>query len=267
MTKSIIGSPGASGPSVTPNTTIPAIPFLSAAATYADSPMFRFDANTIEQRNGINGQTLRVYASWTDAADNHGVRIVCAGALATIESFKNGVDSAPDLAINSNSARLNLQQGGNTKFQITSLGISPLAPILQYVCASGGLPFGTAGAGAAWVASVTDLNNHTDATRTDPLIVIGPNPGAGGSGTYRINLQYQVKTIQAGATMNYSISWVDQNTVTHTRTGSLSLAANGETSAQIIAQCKNSQTVSVITTITTGGTGAYDARLIVEQLE
>lgn len=269
--ESIIGSPApVVPPGVTPNTTVPSIPYLSAAATYADSPLFRFDANTIEQRNGANSQVFRLYSSYTDANNNAGVRFTALGLGGNVlETFKNGNGNAGDLQVNSNGIRTKLAVAGNDVLICTATGVSPQQPITTFAISGVGGPAGaTAGAGAPWIVVFDALDNHTDATRTDPIFVVGANStGALQGGSYRVNLQYQCHTAQVGASLTFSFSWIDNNNNTHTRTGTLDLSnVANETSLIFVIRVKGNQTLSVISTIAGGGSAAYDARFFIEQL-
>lgn len=54
------------GSSLTINSTDTAIPYRSNSTTFANSPLFRVDANTMAQRNGTTSQAFQVYKSYTD---------------------------------------------------------------------------------------------------------------------------------------------------------------------------------------------------------
>lgn len=58
---------GASG-GTTINPTDTVIPYRLNATTFADSPFYRTDANTIEQRNSTNRQTTNLYGTFTSAS-------------------------------------------------------------------------------------------------------------------------------------------------------------------------------------------------------
>lgn len=56
-------------------------------------------ANLVEQRNGANAQTLRVYNTFTDAANNAGVAIGCVSGAGYLGGLKNGTGGAVGLTV------------------------------------------------------------------------------------------------------------------------------------------------------------------------
>lgn len=257
---------GTTGSGATANSTTPSIPYLSAANTFSDSPLFRASADIIEQHDSTNAQTFNVYQSYSSSSNNHGIQI----SGATIQTFKNGTDTASALILNSAGSTLREQIGGITILQLAANSVAFSQPITQYVTAANTGTAGSAsGAGAAFIATTHDLNNHTDSSRTDSIIAVGSTAGANGSGTYRFNWLYQTLTAVSGAQATATISWVDQNSNTHSRSITLDLSNTAnEVSTSFLMQVKISQTISVTTVITNGGgTAAYDARFILEQLE
>ena len=73
----------------TANTTVGAIPYLSATDVYADSPLFRPDANTLEQRNGTNAQQLFVYGTY-GASNTKYARVTADSTGATFAADSSG---------------------------------------------------------------------------------------------------------------------------------------------------------------------------------
>jgi hypothetical protein len=58
------------------------------ASTFGGGPLVRLDANTIEQRNGVTTQELRVYQSWTSPTNNEGFRVAHSGGGTLVGCFQ-----------------------------------------------------------------------------------------------------------------------------------------------------------------------------------
>lgn len=90
------------GSGVTINSTNTVIPYRSSATAFADSPLSRFDANTIEQRNGTTAQAHHTYNTFTDTSNYQRVSVgsVAGGSASGIEAkgIGTGVSFALDLA-------------------------------------------------------------------------------------------------------------------------------------------------------------------------
>jgi hypothetical protein len=61
------------------NPTSLVIPYNNAG-TFADSPWIRFDANTMEQRNGTTTQRFDIFQTWTSSTNNAGLRLGFSGS-------------------------------------------------------------------------------------------------------------------------------------------------------------------------------------------
>lgn len=163
---------GTTGSGATANSTTPSIPYLSAANTFADSPMFRADANTIEQRNGATGQVHKIYSTYTDASNNAGVSITVSGNTATIQSFGNGSGTAPaTMAINSASV-IRFQVGGSNQ---VSVGNGTLDLNNTKVTTYSGTS--TAGKGVPPIFGVYSSGADETASKTDTTLVTAPALG------------------------------------------------------------------------------------------
>lgn len=66
---------GCGGGGTTINSTDTVIPYRSNSTTFADSPLYREDANTIAQRNGGTAQTFFQYGTFTDSTHFERARI------------------------------------------------------------------------------------------------------------------------------------------------------------------------------------------------
>jgi hypothetical protein len=100
--------------SVTANSTIGNIPYLSASNVYSDSPFFRVDANTTSQRNLTNAQTFQLYNT-TDSGLTNFER----GWLSWVgNTFKIGTEAG-----GTGTARnLTFVTGGTDRFTINTSG-------------------------------------------------------------------------------------------------------------------------------------------------
>ena len=258
---------GGSGKGVTANTTIPSIPYLSAANVYSDSPLFRKDANTIEQHNSTTSQTLNVYQSYTSSTTNHGLQL----AGSNLTTFANGADVPSAMNINSGAGPLSLEIGALPVIQLGSTFIKFEEPITIFtVNANTSVVAATAGAGGVFIAGNADLNAIATASQTNTVLSVGGSAsGAASGGTYEFSWLLQCQTAVAGAQVTATISWVDRNSVTHNRSITLDASSTAnEVSSVFLMNVKANQTISVTTIITNGGgTAAYDARYFLKQME
>lgn len=62
-----VGAAGGGGTTI--NATDTAVPYRSNSTTFADTPLLRTAANVLEQRNGVNAQSLYFYRTYTSGAD------------------------------------------------------------------------------------------------------------------------------------------------------------------------------------------------------
>jgi hypothetical protein len=86
--------------SVIANTTIGNIPYLSASNTYSDSNLIQ-GTNIIEQRNGVNTQTFRVYKTFTDSSNYERLTVGNNGTDFTIIPENAGTGTLKKLVLGS----------------------------------------------------------------------------------------------------------------------------------------------------------------------
>lgn len=246
----------AGGGSVTANSTVPSIPFLSALNTFSDSPLFRFDANTIEQRNGVNNQCQKIYSSYTDAANNAGISVCPSAVVSTITTFKNGTGSIGSLAINVTGAATTgiLQTNGANKVRWGS------GSGIEFFDKVGSVEnIGTAGQfGVGTLTGNFALDGHNDATRTDTVC-----PTQSVDTSYFIVGTFTINAVQAGATAQTTMSWTDggnSSAKTAVFNLDLSVATNQIDIAKPI-RVKNGTSVTFTTTTAAIGVGSYNARV------
>lgn len=85
----------------------------------ADLSIARDAANILAQRNGVNAQTLRIYNTFTDAANNEYGALAWGASTLFIGTFKNGTGSTRDIRFTT---------GGTDRWQIQASSGSLLAP-------------------------------------------------------------------------------------------------------------------------------------------
>jgi hypothetical protein len=84
---------------LSPNSTIGAVPYLSATLTLSDTPLTRETANQMSQRNGTNTQRMDWYHSFTDASNYQGLGLSFTSTGSTFASTTSG-SGADNLNLN-----------------------------------------------------------------------------------------------------------------------------------------------------------------------
>lgn len=245
------------GGTVTPNTTVPSLPFLSALNTYTDSPLFRKDANTVEQRNGATSQCFVVYANYTDAANNAGFSICPGNIVSILQTFKNGTSAIGALQLNVTTGNTGiLQVAGVNVLRWGSTGVSLFQPILNIGTAADG----TSGQyGVPAVLGTFALDGHNDATRNDISC-----PGTVSERQVYVVGTFTVNAVQAGATATTTLNWTDGgNSVAKTFTFPNLDISNSANQIDIFKpiRVKGGTTVTFTTTTAAIGAGSYNARV------
>lgn len=173
---------------------------------------------------------------------------------------------ASDLSINVVAGQtMRLQRGGVNQITFDAAGVNINQKINTVAGAATG---GNIGVDA--VLNVTQLAGHNDATRTDNLISTGGGSGPGNAGDYLLVFSYIVQVVQAGATLDASVTWKDGNGNSHTKTIvttlDLSSLANSAEGVLPLKVGNGANVVSVTTTTTSVGTALYDATLALTQI-
>jgi hypothetical protein len=138
---------GGGGGGVTGNATVGNFPYLSGASVYSDSPFFRFDANTLEQRNGTTAQTLLVDNTWaTGGTDVESGKFGWASNILKIGTTKGGTGATRGI---------DFIVGGTTVASFSTGGVFSLTTPLA-------VPSGGSGA-ATFTANNVLLGNGTSA--------------------------------------------------------------------------------------------------------
>jgi hypothetical protein len=111
---------------------------------FSDSPLFRVDANTLEQRNGASAQILNFYNGYTDASNNTYLRLTSDASNFTILTGKNGTGVNRGILLQSVFGA-SLSIGGNVVISGTPL----------YINGGNGFLFGTDNAGDIGASGAT----------------------------------------------------------------------------------------------------------------
>lgn len=106
------------GPTI--NSTDGAIPYRSSSSAFSDSPLIRVDANTMEQRNGLNSQDFRIHHTYTDASNYSWLRIRVNAGNFEIRTEKAGSPAATGMNVIAGSSLLGLGANGGITWYVTS---------------------------------------------------------------------------------------------------------------------------------------------------
>lgn len=192
------------GIGTTINSTNTCFPYRSSSSAFADSPLFREDADTISQRNGSNAQILNVYGTYTDGSNYTRLSIApsATGHAIAAETAGTGQD---DLSIAINPAGVGmLTTTRGWTFSEISAPATPAANKVSLYAKSDGLLYSKDDAG------------------TETLVSGGA--GGGGSGTVNAGAQYAVAYYpSAGTTVD------DLGNLTTDASGVLSHATTART--------------------------------------
>lgn len=159
---------GSSGP--TANTTVPSIPYLSAANVYSDSPAFRDGADTLSIRDGGNTETLNVYDAYFGALSD-GLAIIGSGV---IQNFGTG-GNLPNAAFSINSTR-----NDGTATLSLSAGVNGQAVFQDSATRFLKSVGGTLTAGVGWVpvfGTIATPDTDRTASLTATTILTAPHTG------------------------------------------------------------------------------------------
>lgn len=141
-------------------------------ATNKDACLQRDAANILAQRNGTNGQVLRVYNTYTDASNGEWMALTWTdvGNMAILETGKNGSGQGRELGLIGNQIRFYVNNGAFSPWQMNTSGTIA------------GTPDNTYDIGASGATRPRNLFIGTSVT-TPQLLGSGSVPTIAGCGT------------------------------------------------------------------------------------
>lgn len=214
-----IGSPGTwvdlstGGVATTINPTDTFIPYRSNSTTFADSPLTRLNANTIEQRNGVNPQLFNIYNTYTDASNYERGNFSWSGNVLNLglDNLGTGVVRAIKIGSGTGSFTIGFNTAGSNHFDIaTSAGtvfyrISGATGNFQFgngMITAGATSDGTQDVGFARnAAGVFEINSTTAGTFRDlkaRTITATAFAGSTREGIYNFNQAAQSQVVTSG---------------------------------------------------------------------
>lgn len=106
----------AAATSVTPNSTVGVVPYLSATSVYSDSPLLRIDADTMELRRAANAQSLIVNATYTSGSNYRRLNLASNGIF--FQAAGASDDSSDIYVRNTTSGGIQLGAGNGNRWTI-----------------------------------------------------------------------------------------------------------------------------------------------------
>jgi hypothetical protein len=165
MSSGTLSASGGGGTTI--NSTDGALPYRSNPTTFADSPLARVDADTMEMRRSTNAQRFNIYSTYTNSTTYYRVGIGGTGIL-----FEKGSSSSDADAVvrNESAGVLYLGTQGANHWQIQS----SVAGTYGALVPNGQLPIGSAGSGIGKLFFGTGGQFITYGSGTPESSVTGP---------------------------------------------------------------------------------------------
>ena len=196
--------------------------------TAADLQIFRDAADTLAQRRGANGQTLRIYNTYTDASNHERLSLRWASNVAIIGTEKAGTGSA---------RALEFQTDGTTRLTIgttgqVGIGVAPERPLHIQGSAAFGRMDRQGTNGPAWLmirmATGTTVSSSwlfgpatgvASVTNDDFSIIDYGTSISGTSGTQRLTIAKSDGQLTVNGNLNLSTKDLVTDTTTGTKIG------------------------------------------------
>lgn len=244
--------------------TSPFIPFVGGGGTLANSPLTRFDANTVEQRNGVNPQVYRLTNTFTDAANYERGELAWGSNTLTLRTTQAGTGATRALVLETvgsniiqfntnNTQRFFFDQNGvirwNTDNTLDIAQSGAGRPRTIYVGTS--LVIGSVAPGSTISQAAqndTVVSNHLHAafglwvrSSSNDRLTGFESTGAGGPLQVMVNNAEQARVLVVASAVNYVTLAGGATTVGPT------LSADGETNIDLQLAAKGTGKLKLLT--------------------